>query len=84
MILYMCLLCIITIRTSPSFKRKVLFSLMDSKIYTVSRDGALFVWSCSKDIDDIEMKDKNNMDEGTGLKLIYINTGKVWRNELYV
>ena len=75
----------ITIRTSPPFKRKVLFSLMDSKIYTVSRDGALFVWSCSKDINDIEMKDKNNMNEDTGFKFIYINTGKkLWRNELYM
>ncbi len=39
-----------------------------SKIYTVSRDGAVFVWSCSKDINDVEMKDKNYMDEGSGLK----------------
>ena len=39
------------------------------KIYTVSKDGTLFVWSCSKNIDDITMKDKNNIDEDSGWKI---------------
>jgi cellobiose phosphorylase len=51
------------------FKRNGINFLTVVKIYTVSRDGALFVWSCSKEIDDITMKDKNNIDEDSGSKM---------------
>ena len=55
------------------FNLKVMNFLTVAKIYTVSRDGALFVWSCNKDIDELEMKDKNNEDSGlkTFLKILY-------------
>lgn len=38
-----------------------------TQIFTVSKDGALFTWSCSKNIDDIRMRDRNNTDEDTGV-----------------
>ena len=42
------------------------------KIYSVSRDGALFIWSCSKKVSDIEMKDNNSMNDDSGLKTYLI------------
>lgn len=54
------------------------YTLTFAKVYTVSKDGALFVWLCCKEMSDIKMKDQNEgeVENGSGLQYyfaVYLN-----------
>lgn len=36
----------------------------------MSQDGALFVWSCSKNMDDLKLKDRDQMEGDAGLRIV--------------